>query len=245
MRQKLSGEFALLERALRTNYGFSEWPADVMQGFLPRCSLESFTKGETVSDFGDTGTACVVVSGYLLIFYGRPDGSFVALNLIGPGSVMGLVRGMASVQRPSYGLRAHSDVIVVKFSTAKLIAVLDENPTLWKSLVRSVSEECVEKMMTLFDIRAGSISQRIAATLKRLGESHGERSGNSVKLKVKISQQDLAFMLQLTRQTIHKELKLLEAQGIVSANYRGFAINDCEALDKIISTPIQPSGGEE
>jgi DNA-binding transcriptional MocR family regulator len=70
---------------------------------------------------------------------------------------------------------------------------------------------------TLMDYQTGSTRQRLAATIARLAQLYGAGDGSS-GLRLRLSQDDLATMLQVSRQSINREMRVLEKQGLVGAN---------------------------
>ena len=77
--------------------------------------------------------------------------------------------------------------------------------------------------------------QIIANVLTRLAERHGRRVENGVLIDLHLSQEDLAAMIGVGRQTINRFLKTLERQGVASVNYASLTIHDIGALRRIRS----------
>ena len=75
--------------------------------------------------------------------------------------------------------------------------------------------------------------QIFANVLTRLAERHGRRVENGVVIDLHLSQEDLAAMIGVGRQTINQLLKTLEQDGIVSVNYASLTIHNIDALERI------------
>ena len=56
-------------------------------------------------------------------------------------------------------------------------------------------------------------------------------------LRLSLSQEDLAAMLQTTRQSINRELRAFEALGLVSAKYGAVIVYDLASLRALGSAP--------
>jgi CRP/FNR family transcriptional regulator, cyclic AMP receptor protein len=52
-----------------------------------------------------------------------------------------------------------------------------------------------------------------------------------------LSQEDLAAMIGVGRQTINRLLKTLEQEGIATVNYAALTIHNIEALERICTQP--------
>jgi CRP/FNR family cyclic AMP-dependent transcriptional regulator len=80
--------------------------------------------------------------------------------------------------------------------------------------------------------------QILAHELLRLAERHGRRGESGVRIDLRLSQEDLAVMIGVGRQTINRLLKTLEQDGAATLNYASITIQSLEALARI-------RGGEE
>lgn len=83
-----------------------------------------------------------------------------------------------------------------------------------------------------------SIHGRVAATLMSLvhfysGQGPGAAEGDDAFPMVRLSQNDLASMLGLSRQTINKELGRLVEEGAIDMRYKRIRIVDAERLARI------------
>src|SRR6202035_1948263 len=72
----------------------------------------------------------------------------------------------------------------------------------------------------------------LAHELLRLADRHGKRTKNGVVIELRLSQEDLAVMIGVGRQTINRLLKSLEQDGIVTTSYTALTIQNVEALER-------------
>ena len=81
-------------------------------------------------------------------------------------------------------------------------------------------------------IQTQSISQRLAQRLLFILEGYGNRS--CIKdFNIQISQDQLANMLTISRQTVNQELNLFEKQGIIQLGFKKIEVIDIEKLKKV------------
>src|ERR1700758_3482474 len=73
----------------------------------------------------------------------------------------------------------------------------------------------------------------LAHELLRLADRHGKRTKNGVVIEMRLSQEDLAVMIGVGRQTINRLLKSLEQDGIVTTSYTSLTIQNVEALERL------------
>ena len=86
--------------------------------------------------------------------------------------------------------------------------------------------------------------QILAHELLRLAKRHGRRREDGVRIDLRLSQEDLAVMIGVGRQTINRLLKTLEQDGVATINYASVTIRSLEALEQLHAGEDWP-GAEE
>ena len=71
--------------------------------------------------------------------------------------------------------------------------------------------------------------------LLTLMTSYGLPRGRGVAISLKLSQDEFADMLGRTRQSVNRELKQFERNGIIEMTYSHFIIIDEQALNAIVA----------
>lgn len=69
---------------------------------------------------------------------------------------------------------------------------------------------------------------------RRLSILFGVPDGDGLRLRLRLTQDDLADMLCVSRQTVNKELKRLEESGVIASTYKTVTVMDREALERIV-----------
>jgi CRP/FNR family cyclic AMP-dependent transcriptional regulator len=72
---------------------------------------------------------------------------------------------------------------------------------------------------------------RIAQRLVGLAHGHGRRTDAGVVIDLRLPQETLANTLGVSRQTLNRALKALEAEGLISVGYGAVTIIDASALE--------------
>jgi len=207
----------------------------------------------------------VVVSGCLEISSMSAHGRKYVNALLGPGQVAPLVRLLEDVPLP-YDYHAHEDSVIIHLPSDAVIAVLDAEPVLWRDVAKLGLQRQRLSIVLLQNQMLNSIHGRVAATLMSLIHFYGgqgpgtaeDADGPLVRLSqndlaamlglsrqtinkelgadgplVRLSQNDLAAMLGLSRQTINKELGRLVEEGAIDMRYKRIRIVDAERLARI------------
>jgi len=173
-----------------------------------------------------------VVSGCLEISNMNPQGRKYVNALLGPGQVAPLVRLLADVPLP-YDYHAHEDSVIVHLPCDAVIALLDAEPVLWRDVAKLALQRQRLSVMLLQGQMLNSVRARVAATLTSVIRFYGMQVKAAASLPVRLSQNDLAAMLGLSRQTINKELGRLVAEGVIDMSYKRIRIVDPERLTLI------------
>lgn len=177
-----------------------------------------------------------VVSGYLEISSSTALGRKYVTGLVGSGQIAPLVRLLDDVPL-GYDYHAHDDSVIVHLPCDAVLAVMDADPVLWRSVARLGLQRQRQSVAALQSQMLAPVRGRVAATLLSLAELHGAREQDGLQVRLHLSQADLAAMLTLSRQTINKELGRLVAQGLIALSYKRIMVLDSEALRRIALTP--------
>jgi len=133
--------------------------------------------------------------------------------------------------------RSH-DAIALKKSTVLHIPakplndLLKDNPYYWYYFARLTSQKLRYVFLEQIAIQTRSLSQRLAQRLLFILEGYGNHLIVQER-QIHISQDQLANMLTVSRQTINHELYLLEKQNIIKISFRKIEILDIEKLNLI------------
>jgi CRP/FNR family cyclic AMP-dependent transcriptional regulator len=175
----------------------------------------------------------VVVSGCLEISSMSSHGRKYVNALLGPGQVAPLVRLLEEVPL-AYDYHAHEDSVIIHLPCDAVIAVLDAEPILWRDVAKLGLQRQRLSIVLLQNQMLNSVHGRVAATLMSLIHFYGgQGNGEDENPLVRLSQNDLAAMLGLSRQTINKELGRLVEEGAIDLSYKRIRIVDAERLQRI------------
>lgn len=205
-----------------------------MRSLVESASLRRHKRGAVFAEESlEICETLAVVSGYLMGERSMTDGSVSAVGLVGPGTVVGLSYAMTQGARMGFRYRAHTDAVVVHTPSRILLDLLDAEPSLWKDMATMLLRQKREMHSTVLTHTIGSLNRRVAATVERLAHLYGTTEGNTVRLRLQITQEDLAALLQVSRPTINKALRTLESEYILALEYKTITILDRKRLQQI------------
>jgi CRP-like cAMP-binding protein len=123
---------------------------------------------------------------------------------------------------------AISKTLVLHVSGPALESLLKDHPAYWRNFGLLMAQ----KIRISFENNEAMIllpaAQRLASRLLLIAGGYG--GINAERSRIKLSQDTLASMVSLTRQTTNQLLKNLESQGIVDLKFGEIAILDFDRL---------------
>jgi CRP/FNR family cyclic AMP-dependent transcriptional regulator len=175
-----------------------------------------------------------VVEGSLEISMQDPAGQRSILWYLGPGQWLGLI-SMLDNQGAIHDAQAHSDCVLLQVPNRAFLATMEQDPQLMHSCLQML---CERSRMTYDNLAAETLlplRARLVRLLLMLLDQHGRDSQDGVELTLKLSQDDLSDMLGVTRQSLNRELKALEKQGIIAIAYSRITLRDVPLLQSMMA----------
>lgn len=230
--RELPEDWVLAERALRLTQIFAQWPAAAMEQLLSISRVGRYARGDVVTTDDAPKEILAVVSGHIV---GEVTVDAAAsrciVALLGPGYVLGFVRSFDDEDVLSaHRFRALNDTVIVHMPAAQFYRILEEDPGLWREMAKLLMKQFRQVLQSLLTQSVGSFKRRLAATIERLAMLHGSKEGDGIGIRLRLTQEDLAALLQVTRQSVNKELGALVACGAISWNYNIITVLDPQAL---------------
>ena len=225
----------LIMRALRLTDGFTSWSDAQLQQLAARSALRRYERGQMLPlSVVASREARLVVSGFIEVSRVLGSGRKFVYGIRGPGTVLGIIN-MFEDEANVYGydFYAHEDAAMVHIPADPLLAILDEDPALWRHMGRMVLRFGREGLRAFMDQIVGETRPRIAATLQRLAELYGVQGEDGLQVRLRLSQDDLAAMLGVSRQTVNKELRALESENLIRSDYTAITVLDLPALRRL------------
>jgi CRP-like cAMP-binding protein len=186
---------------------------------------------QTVVQQSDPGEELfAVVSGRLKAVSTDPEGRETALAVMGPGEVFGEVALLDGGPR---------SLSVVALEPCELLVIHRDH---WLRFVRGSPETAIKLLAVLAgrlrrlterseDVAFLRVGERLAKRLAALADSFGIRDADgSVRLALKMSQQEMGDLVGATRESANKQIRAWEEAGLVRQDHGQLLIPDLEAL---------------
>lgn len=163
-----------------------------------------------------------VLAGEVRLVRNTADGEESVAAILGPGAWFG---GLSAVDG---GPQTHDAVAfgparVLHLSQPALEAVAAQDPVLWRDLALLIAGFHRASQTVVAQSLTQPILVRLARTLAGAARTGGSDT-------VRLRQEDLAAMIGVSRPTISKALKQLEARGMIEIAYRQIIVRDAVGL---------------
>lgn len=175
---------------------------------------------------GEPGDALyIVISGKLKVAAMSEDGREAILAILEDGETFGEMSLLDEHPR-SANVIAVQDSELLVIQRQDFSSYLVSHPKVAISLLGILCRRLrlMDDMME--DMRFLDIRSRLAKALSRLALQHGRTAGNgSIRLDLKLSQEDLGGLICATRESVNKHLKAWEEEGVLDLSQNGFVIH--------------------
>ena len=220
----------------RTGTWFRAMPAGLQEKLLRAGVVRGLKTGQHLYSRGDApGGLYGVVDGAIQLRTLGPSGKESLLMLMEPPSWSGEVALFDGLPRAHDAL-ADGPSTLVHVPQGPLEALVREEPAYWFEFGRLMAQQLRVALLGMEENALLPVSIRLARRLLHILRNYGDRHGPSHRV-ITVSQEQLAMMLGISRQTTNQLLKNLEAQGALQLRYGEIEILDLEKLRELSTPP--------
>ena len=213
---------------------FSALTDENARELLRRAAVRRFQAGEFVFRRGDPGDGLYgVLSGSILIVAESAEGRDLIINRHGVGEIFGELALLDGKGRSASAV-AHEAAELMHVSRDKLLAFLKLRPEAMISIVGFVCGRLRRITGVVEDAMFLDAPARLAKLIVTLIDA--DESARRSPPTLRISQNDLARMLGISREFVSKQLVAWRDAGIVQLGRRRVTVCNAHALRKIVAT---------
>jgi len=173
----------------------------------------------------------VVGAGFVKMTRTTPQGSEVAIELLGPGQCLGLLVAVEGREYPLSAI-AVTNTLYLKIPTRTILEIYNSNIVLRDHLLRSLAPRLRKAQDMMARMSTGKVEQRIAAVLLILADSYGEAQAEGTRIAVPLTRQDLSEMAGTTVETSIRVMSRFQKDGILATDKQMITILDQDALSE-------------
>ena len=213
---------------------FADADGDELRRLAARARLVKLAAGALLFSRGDPGDRLyVLAAGLVRVGAVSPDGREATYGLIRPGQVFGEIAVLDGGPRTA-DATAVQDSELAAIERADLMAFLARRPAHTARLLTILCERVRAADRLLEDLFFLTAPSRLAKQLILLGDAVGEGGkAEGGDVTIRMSQQQLADQVGVSRELVNKLLAKWERAGLVGLWRGQITIKDAEALDAL------------
>ena len=207
---------------------FKQLPVAVQDSLLGLARARELAAGQRLFQRGDPPCGLyAVLAGAMRVGAVNSDGKEALLTLVESPYWFGEI-SLFDGQPRTHDAFAEGPTQLLWVPQAALLDWLEHHPQHWRDLALLMSHKLRRMFVALEQQHLLAAAPRVAHRLLEIAEGYGERDVPQWRLQ--LSQEQLALMLSLSRQTINQILKNLEQAGVVRLAYGEVLILDALRL---------------
>jgi CRP-like cAMP-binding protein len=209
------------------------WFGQISQPFqdilLANALVLKLPRGHRIFSRGDPPEGLyVVVDGAVRILGTTADGKETILLIAEPPTWFGTVSALDGLPRTHDAVTNVSSTLL-NLPQGSFQTILKKEPALYKELGLLLAYQLRLAFLHAEEQAHDSVAARLARRLILISNSYGQWTDRR-RIAVSLKQEELAFMLATSRQTINHLLKEMEAQGLIHLAYGEISITDLPRL---------------
>lgn len=174
----------------------------------------------------------IVLNGVIRLGWNAEDGKQIIHRFIPTGILLNIIYGIPDVQL-EHDYIAHEATIVAAISGEVFQSILKQNGQVLYAVFQMICRRTRLLDNDIYHQNAQSLRVQLARQLIYLIEYFSSQNDSLIKLDLKISQENFAELLKISRQSIRKELQWFIDEGIIETRYSQIYIKDMEKLKAI------------
>ncbi len=208
-------------------------PASELRAVLASSThhIQCYEKGEIIFHLMDQASRIgIILEGRVEAQKSFPNGSQVNVSVRGPGTMIGPAAAFSISQKYPCDVVALEPVTVLMFQKEDLLSLMYKNIRILENFTTEIASATYMLQQRLELLSYSGIAQKAAFWLLTQMRQAGN---NAIPIPESVSK--WAMLMNVSRPSLHRELKRLEEQGIISHSSAVITIHDEEALQEVLS----------
>ena len=222
-------DYSVLEKSTL----FSGVPAKELRDDLEAVPhhIQCYDKGEIVFHLmEDANRIGVVLEGRVQAQKPFPNGSQINVSIRNPGELIGPAAVFSRSEKYHCDVVSLEPVTIMMFRREDILFLLQKDLRIMKNFMAELATATYMLQQRLELLSYSGIAQKAAFYLL----IHTRQSGKNV-IRIPDSVSNWAMIMNVSRSSLHRELKKLEAEGIISYDPPTVKIHDPERLQSVLS----------
>lgn len=218
-----------IPRLLRTVAAFEPLNDAQRTALAARMGVQAFVAGQTIFYEGDVGDALYLIArGQVRIYHPSATGHEVTVAIHRPGEIFGELALIDDQPRSASAVTMCPTVAVVLGQHA-FQQLLRDHPAVATALLRELAIRLRNSTIAVYRTHLAA-QQRVGGLILDLAQRYGVPTAHGTRIDLVLTQDDLASMCGLTRETINQVLGQLRDRGLVAIARKQIVVLDAMLL---------------
>jgi CRP/FNR family transcriptional regulator, cyclic AMP receptor protein len=214
---------------------FREAAPALLDGLVKFATIRHFQPNDEIFAKGDPGNALFgVLQGRVRIYTGSSEGEEAILNILEPDEMFGEIELLDGGPRTA-SARAMRAVDLFQIHRDHFLPFLHDHPELGVSILTVLCGRIRMNVEFIEDTVFLHLPARLAKRLLSLAEVHGKPDSRGVRIDFKLSQRDLAHMIDATRERVNKQLALWRERSLIAIEDGMIVIRQPDRLKALVA----------
>ena len=192
--------------------------------------IQCYDKGETIFFLMEEALRVgIVLEGHVQAQKAFPNGSQVNVSLRGPGEAIGPAAVFSAARKYPCDVVATEPVTVMMFRREDLLHLMQKDIRILENLTTEIASATYMLQQRLELLSYNGIAQKAAFWLLTQARQTGK---DRVMIPESVSK--WAMMMNVSRPSLHRELKKLDEQGVISYTPPAIQIMNTETLQEVL-----------
>jgi len=209
---------------------FASLKPSLLDELAGKLTPKSYRRGEVIFHQDDPGSAMhIVKSGQVKIATTSPEGEEVIMAILKDSDFFGELSLLDDKPRSADAV-AMDATQTLMLRRGDFLDMLGRHPEMVNGVLASLAERLRRTDQLLEDAVFLDLPARLSKRLLELGQQHGVKTDRGLEIDLRLTQQDLASALGVTRVALNKHLGRLQDDDLISLEGKRIIITRPEEL---------------
>jgi CRP/FNR family transcriptional regulator/CRP/FNR family cyclic AMP-dependent transcriptional regulator len=205
-------------------------PPDDLAWLSERVRRRRFARGDLIFQKDDPGQSLFIIeSGSVRIYVPGTQGADLTLAVMGPGEFFGDMSLLDGRPR-SASAAAATESVLLSLERSDFTNVMRSRPDAALSILAVIASRLRDSDQMASDLAFLDVSGRLARRLLDLSGTNGVQRDDGVLLQVTLTQEELANMIGVTRESVNRNLSMFRRLGLIGREGRKIILRNPEGL---------------
>jgi len=196
---------------------FKGLPAQALDEVMRSVRLRGYTRGTVIFHKDDPGSLLyVILKGAVSITLPSADGKDLVLSILSAGDFFGELSLIDEEPRNATCMAVDDDTQTLILPRDVFIELVRAHPDMAIQIMALLSRRLREADSLAQDSALLDLPGRLARRLLELGEHHGRREAEGLRIDLRLTQSELAALVGATRVATNRQLQRFQQQGVLS-----------------------------